>query len=116
MCLLGVETLPLLVSVTPCGDVWACPIGFPYIISKTIFLLFSHFSFPETRLGETIYSYALLFTSIMGKNTKFVHVQDISSLYSTMDIIDTFCHDIRFSSTSQKKYVIMDPCSQEEYI
>lgn len=50
----------------------------------------------------------------MGKKIKVVHVQDIASSYSTMDIIDEFCHGIRLSDTGHERDVIIEPCSMEE--
>lgn len=47
----------------------------------------------------------------MGKKTKPKHisVHDIVSLYSTIDTINIFPHDIRFSCIGHEEDVIMEP-------
>lgn len=44
----GVATFSLLVEVTLLGERMACAMGFPYIISGTLYFIFlSHFFFPK---------------------------------------------------------------------
>ncbi|KAI5387864.1 hypothetical protein KIW84_073815 [Lathyrus oleraceus] len=51
---------------------------------------------------------------VMARNTKFVHVREITFLYSTEDMFNKFRHNIRFSSIGKEKDVIMEHCSHEE--
>lgn len=50
----------------------------------------------------------------MAKKAKLVHVQEIASLYSTMDMINRFCHGIIFSSIRFKEDVFVELCSNGE--
>lgn len=45
----------------------------------------------------------------MGNKTKLIHVQDMVSLYSTMDTINKFHHHIRFSNIEHEEDMIMEP-------
>lgn len=49
----------------------------------------------------------------MGKKTKFIHIQDNESLYSDVEMINTFFHDIRLFNIDLER-LIMEPYSMEE--
>lgn len=49
----------------------------------------------------------------MGKKTKFIHIQDNESLYSDIEMINTFFHDIILFNIDLER-LIMEPYSMEE--
>ncbi|KAI5408326.1 hypothetical protein KIW84_054233 [Lathyrus oleraceus] len=50
----------------------------------------------------------------MVRKTASIHVRDITSLYSTVDMIDKFHHGILFSNIRRERVVLMDYCSKGE--
>lgn len=70
----------------------------------------SRFSFSiKIYQGENIFSIVSLSLVIMGKKTMLVPVQDITFMYSIVDMIDKFHHGIRFCSIGSERDVIMGP-------
>lgn len=83
----------------------------PIIFKKPLFLLLS---FSISRSSKNFPFIAILLWMIMGKKNKLVHIWDIVSMYSTVDMIDKFRHNIIFSGTVRERDIIMEPCSKEE--
>lgn len=91
-------------------------LGLIYIFNEGIYFSLIYLFLIETLLSDLFILeifYLFLFL-VMARNTKFVHVREISFLYSTEDMFNKFLHNIRFSSIGKEKDVIMEHYSQEE--
>lgn len=72
-------------------------LGIPYInLVKSFYFSFSISLYERSIYGLDTFSSKSLFLIIMGKKTKLVHVQHITSLYSNEEMIDKFHHETLF--------------------